>query len=298
MGLIELATSPLPVVLAIFGGIAVLLAMIGSVEGNIVIKITPGRQRVLFAIGMVFIAAGLTLYVLPRAKFAEPLPSPNSSTLTPIPTETPDPVPATPAVADTPEVTPGHMITDTPQIPPAVPEILVLFEDDFGSGLLPEWQWDRNSWRVQNQRATSISCGVISVGSPDWNNYVLSFTFELPSSTDGNVQVLFAVHDQQSSWVAALLTEGENGAVSLLKRTESGVTWPSGVTTQRSGLFQAKQASQFALQVDGSRVRLSINDQEAYDVDLGDNLSGAIGLRSCPKSLSWIDDVKIVLLPE
>ncbi len=35
MGFIELATSPLPVVLAIFGGIAVLLAMIGSVEGNL-----------------------------------------------------------------------------------------------------------------------------------------------------------------------------------------------------------------------------------------------------------------------
>ena len=67
MGFIALATSPLPVVLAIFGGIAVLLAMIGSVEGNIVIKITPGRQRVLFAIGMVFIAAGLALYLLPRS---------------------------------------------------------------------------------------------------------------------------------------------------------------------------------------------------------------------------------------
>lgn len=204
-------------------------------------------------------------------------------------------MPTTAPTENTPEATPGPTITDTSRIPPPpVPEILVLFEDDFGSGLKPEWQGNRNSWRVLNQQATSISCGVISVGSLEWNNYVLSFTFELPTATDGNVQVLFAAHDPQNSWVAALLTEGENGAVSLLKRTDSGVTWPPGVTTQRNGLFGAQQSSQFTLQVEGSMVRLSINDQEAYNVDLADDLSGAIGLRACPKSLSWIDDLKVV----
>lgn len=291
MGLIELANSPLPVVLAIFGAIALLLALIGSIEGDIKINITPGRQRILFLIGVVFIALGLVLYILPKASTSVP------------PTATPTVVNVTPtSIPPTPQITPTGIpsriqpITTTHTLSPTVPPPVVLFADDFKNGLSSEWQWDRNLWKVKNQQVTNAGCGMISVGSKDWNQYTLSFDFQLPANTDGSVQVLFGIQDEENYWATALLTQEQYGAVGLLKRNKGSVTWPPGIPSQVNDVFQANESNHFELEVQDTVMQVHVNDQTVYDVDLGEDLSGPVGLRACPGSLSWIDNLQVVAL--
>lgn len=128
---------------------------------------------------------------------------------------------------------------------------------------------------------------------------MLSFDFDLPANTDGNLQVQFAAQDQQNNWAAVLLTEGDRGSVGLLKRKDGKIIWPSGIPSQVSNVFQANEGNHFELRVWDDLVQIRINDQTAYpEIDLGENLSGRIGLMACPKSVNWVDNLRIVAQTE
>lgn len=295
MALLELATSSLPILLAFFGIIAILLAILGKVEGTLKLDISPTRQILLWIVGLILLVLAVFLLV-------ETGPSPP-----PLPTDTPilatsqpsgTPAPTSPALTPTPAVTQTRTLTNTPTFV-VTPEPQVLFQDDFDHGPDPGWQWDQNFWKVIDGRATNIRCGAISVEANEWNRYILSFDFDLPASTDGNLQVQFAAQEPQNNWAAVLLTEGGNGSVGLLKRKDGKIIWPSGVPSQVSSVFRANEGNHFELRVWDDLVQININGQTAYpEVGLGENLSGRIGLMACPKAVNWVDNLRIVAQTE
>lgn len=296
MAILELATSSLPIILAFFGVIAILLAVLGRIEGSVKVDISPRRQGILVVIGILLLAIAVFLFLIPIISPPEPPTQAN-----PISTDQPTNPPASTSPAQ-PQASASPAVTTTvppiaSSIPPThtiPPPPITLFADDFDGGLSEQWHGDRDLWRVKGQAATSIRCGEISVGDNDWNHYVLGFDFELPPATDGNVQIEFALQDSQSNWAVALLTQAKAGAVSLFKREGSQVTWPRGVPGQVSRVFQSDQANRFELEVEDSYLRVRINDTTVYDVDLAETLAGPIGLRACPSSLNWIDNLVVI----
>lgn len=294
MAILELATSSLPIILAFFGVIAILLAALGKIEGSVKVDISPRRQGILVVIGILLLAIAVFLFLIPS------IPPPEPPTAQAIPTSADQPTipptsPAGPQASASPAVTTtvphiAPIVTATQTIPPLP---ITLFADDFDGGLSEQWRGDRDLWKVKEQAATDIRCGEIFVGSSDWNHYVLGFDFELPATTDGNVQIEFALQDSQSNWAIALLTQAKAGAVSLFKREGSQVKWPRGVPGQVSRVFQSDQANRFELEVEDSYLRVRVNDTTVYDVDLAENLAGPIGLRACPNSLNWIDNLVV-----
>lgn len=129
-----IATSPLPNILGIFGGIFLLLALAGGVRGKVIIDIPPDRQKGFAITGIAMLLLAAFLYLLPLLV----TPKPPTPTLAPvaeaIPTMTPTYtlVPAAPTStstsratatrtpAKTPTTTPVPP-TDTPPPPPATP---------------------------------------------------------------------------------------------------------------------------------------------------------------------------------
>ncbi|MEZ4767275.1 MAG: hypothetical protein R2844_02485 [Caldilineales bacterium] len=56
MAILEFATSSLPIILAFFGVIAILLAVLGRIEGSVKVDISPRRQGILVVIGILLLA--------------------------------------------------------------------------------------------------------------------------------------------------------------------------------------------------------------------------------------------------
>lgn len=296
MAILELATSSLPIILAFFGVIAILLAVLGRIEGSVKVDLSPRRQGILVVLGILLLAIAMFLFLIPVIWPAEP----SAAQATPTSTDQPAASPTSTAPSEPQASVTAESITVVPSIAPTasptqtVPPLpLALFADDFDSGLNEQWRGDRNLWRIKEQAATSVNCGEISVGSSDWNHYVLSLDFDLPEDSDGNVQIEFAMQDPPSIWAIALLTQGNFGSVGLFKRQGSQITWPSGIPSQIDQVFTSDETNHLELEVEDSYLRVRVNDTTVYDVDLAENLTGAIGLRACPNSLNWIDNLAV-----
>ncbi len=129
-----IATSPLPNILGIFGGIFLLLALAGGVRGKVIIDIPPDRQKGFGITGTALLLLAAFLYLLPLLVTPKP-PTPTPASIAEaIPTTTPTytlapAVPiststctatATRTPTKTPTTTPVPP-TDTPPPPPATP---------------------------------------------------------------------------------------------------------------------------------------------------------------------------------
>lgn len=302
-----LATGPLPTILVFFGALSLLLAIIGRLGGSIIIDISPRRQVVLVLAGLLFITAGMMLFI--RASVPTVAPPPYSSQPTDQEPNTPTPTLTFTVASSTPTLTPTTELTiekgekagvETP--PTATPTLLftpspvVLFEDDFDAGLRPEWEWDRNRWRVTEKRLVNTGCGEIVAGDQSWTQLSYKFDVQLPQDSDGNLQALFAVTDREDKWAVALLTDAGIGAVSLFRYVSGELTWIRGVQSQRNNVFRANVPVRVEITVAQSSVGVVIDGVPVYDVDLQESLTGQVGLKACPGAFSWIDNLQVLAL--
>jgi hypothetical protein len=260
-------------------------------------------RRVLFGIFSLLIVTAIAYLAYTSGRRASPMPEVVVVTAT-FPHATDTLLPSNPTDIPVPTMTSTQVPTNT-AIPTAFvpPADGILFQDNFDDGLSSEWNTYDGQWLVSNGTLTLLADDIdsykwIALRKPEWKNYVLSLTVNIPfqsSAAQSHVAVAVRNEGSQSKYIGVPVDTIRNRAYWAFIEGYSD--------TAIAGLNEGSEflsGSNMELEVNNDTYTLRINGREVQKISMTGYSSGGISLGiycyselGCPS----FDNVKVTYLP-
>lgn len=191
------------------------------------------------------------------------------------------------------EVTKVIEVTPTSAPPTSTPNPAILFEDDFTTGIKPEWNMKGSSFTTVD--GTLSSQGLLEgyIGDASWVNYAVEFDLLSAYSSPYGLKIQIRRKDS-SNYMSWEFFQGND--------VDCGFVWTKTISGKETQIVNTQRGSscgrQFRLEVSGNTYRTIVDGKQLISITDDTFTNGGVGLTSNGNDLRLtLDNFKVTKLP-